>query len=440
MNGNTISGTVALIANQNNLTSSVILSNNSQNGNFTLALSSSAAVVQNNIINDNNFTLTNQYYTASLGRGQIGVARNTIGGTSNTILVTGISDASVSTQPQFNNNTMGGQSNIIFSNSTGAGSNQAAIANIIFGNTLIVTGSSSTGTTSTYGSAFFGRFNANDGIRNKTSNVVLAVGTGTNATTGRKTGFLIDTNSNTFVEGTLNVSGSTILTGSIISVDNSGNSTNTIIGLNALGMGSPGAFPLAVGCTINVAIGNGAMRFASGSQQNVAIGNGTLQYTTGSKNTAIGGAALTNNTTGQENLAIGLNALTSNTDGSSNIAIGNNAGFRNSGSNNTFIGESAGYNILGSSNVIIGKYQGSIGESYDNNIIIADGSNNIRVQYDGDWQFKDTVAITGSLSVSNILTLASLNPLPSAVNGSMAVSGSDLYFASGSSWFKVTLT
>jgi hypothetical protein len=47
-----------------------------------------------------------------------------------------------------------------------------------------------------------------------TAETVFAVGTGT-AEANRKTGFLIDSGSNTFVEGTLNVSGSSSFTGSM---------------------------------------------------------------------------------------------------------------------------------------------------------------------------------------------------------------------------------
>jgi hypothetical protein len=444
--GNLIQGNLNVVAQNDNLTSSVNFSNNSMAGTVTLNLSSSAAVIQNNIINDSNFTLTNQYYTASLGRGQITVSRNTIGGQNNTILVTGIGDAGVSTQPQFNNNTIGGQNNTIFSNSTGAGSNQAAIANIIFGNTLIVTGSSS-GTTSTYGSAFFGRFNADDGIRNKTSDVIFSVGTGTNSTTGRKTGFLIDTGSNSFFEGAVSISGSLLvngagvstvgfattgsnsfngnqtitgsltMSGSMIFVDRSGNDTNVYLGLNALGLGLAGASPLALGNTNSIAIGAGAMRFASGSNQNVAIGYDTLQFASGVENVAIASNTLTENTTGGQNVAIGIGALNKNTTGirnvaigggalfnniagaESNVAIGRNAGNGTSGSFNTFIGDNAGQNVSGSRNVILGRYQGSSGETFSNNIIIADGNGTIEARFDGDWQFYDNVNVTGSINV-----------------------------------------
>jgi hypothetical protein len=426
ISSNSIQGGVTIVANQTALTGSItIFANNSVNGNPVLYLSSSAANLQNNIINDTNFTLTNQYYTASLGRGQITVSRNTIGGISNTILVTGIADAGISTQPQFNNNTMGGQSNIIFSNSTGAGSNQSIASTIIFGNTLIVSASSNTNTTSTLGSAFLGRFNANDGRRNSTAGTIFSVGTG-QGTGQRKTGFLIDSGSNTIIEGSLTVSGSTSLTGSItlsgsiITIDRSGNNTNTAVGLNALGMNQAGSQPLAIGNTISVAIGPGAMRYASGSNQNVAIGNNALLITSGSKNFAMGSEALSANTLGSSNIAIGTSALQNNTTGDSSTAIGDSSAQFASGSQNTFIGQYSGYNVTGSNNVIIGSYRGVAGEKISNNIILSDGQQNIKAQYSGSaWSFQDNiklnkgtnkttdiVSVNGSATVNNSLVTA----------------------------------
>jgi hypothetical protein len=91
-------------------------------------------------------------------------------------------------------------------------------ATAIIGHGLNVTGSSvltpgAPARSNTYGSAFFGRNNAEDGNRARTAETVFAIGTGT--TTTPKTGFLIDSGSNTFVEGSLNVSGSTTLSGSL---------------------------------------------------------------------------------------------------------------------------------------------------------------------------------------------------------------------------------
>jgi len=70
-------------------------------------------------------------------------------------------------------------------------------------------------TAADWGSVFAGRWNSIDGTKDMTAETVFAVGTGT-STSNRKTGFLIDSGSNTFVEGTLNVSGSSSFTGSFV--------------------------------------------------------------------------------------------------------------------------------------------------------------------------------------------------------------------------------
>jgi len=101
------------------------------------------------------------------------------------------------------------------------GDNTSMVAVNIMGNALIVSASSTSPTAipvvttdGTYGSVFAGRFNAVDGNKAKTAETVFAVGTGTSYS-ARKTGFLIDSGSNTYVEGTLNVSGSTAVTGAV---------------------------------------------------------------------------------------------------------------------------------------------------------------------------------------------------------------------------------
>jgi hypothetical protein len=405
---NNIPGTVNLVAHQNALTSSVNISTNYINGNVSLNLNSSSVAFVGNIINDNGFTLTNNYYTSSIGQGSSSTNRNLIIGSSNSYTITGIGDAGVAATatPGAQNNIIGGSSNTLFANATSGSVSTQFYNNIIYGNTLIVSASSNNSTTN--GGAFFGRYNSNDGRRNSTAGTIFAVGTGTGAgASQRKTGFLIDSGSNTFIEGTLNVSGSTILTGSIISVDNSGNATNTIIGLNALGMGNAGAQPLAIGNTIAVAIGNGAMRFASGSNQNVAIGNNALLITSGSKNFAMGSEALSSNTLGSSNVAIGTSALTKNTTGVSSVAIGDSAGFNTIGSQNTFIGQYSGYNISGSNNTVIGSYQGTAGTLLTNNIILADGQGNVKAQYSGSaWAFQDGINLNrGSNKTSDIVSV-----------------------------------
>jgi hypothetical protein len=91
----------------------------------------------------------------------------------------------------------------------------------VIGNSLIITGSTLTSTfagadtaNTGQGSLFAGRFNDISGTKDLTGETVFAIGTGT-SNTNRKTGFLIDSGSNTFVEGSLNVSGSSSFTGSM---------------------------------------------------------------------------------------------------------------------------------------------------------------------------------------------------------------------------------
>jgi uncharacterized coiled-coil protein SlyX len=221
------------------------------------------------------------------------------------------------------------------------------------------------------------------------------------------TGSLLVNGNSSFI-GNQRITGSLTMSGSILFVDRSGYDQNVYLGLNALGMGDAGAQPLALGNSISVAIGIGAMRFASGSNQNVAIGNNALLITTGSKNFAMGSEALSSNTTGQANVGIGTSALTKNTTGESNTAIGDSAGFNVSGSNNTFIGANSGYNISGSNNTILGRYQGSAGELLTNNIILADGEGQIKAQYSGSaWSFQGGIKLNvGGDKPANTVTLS----------------------------------
>ncbi len=105
--------------------------------------------------------------------------------------------------------------------SIGDGDNSNIVDTAIIGNSLVVSGSSTVVNSNanytpdnTHGSAFFGRFNSIDGNKAKTAETIFAVGTGTES--NRKTGFLIDSGSNVHVDGSLNVTGNTIINGSLI--------------------------------------------------------------------------------------------------------------------------------------------------------------------------------------------------------------------------------
>jgi hypothetical protein len=223
MTGNSIAGTLSIIANQTALTgSTTTINNNNINGTVTLNLSSSALTFTGNTINDTGFTLTNQFSSSSVGLGLPTANANTIAGANNSFLMTGSQlTSSLNFGMSFNQNFVFGNANTLFSNASNArvsGSNNytATVATGLLGQRLIVSASSNTNDASSFGSVFVGRNNANDGIRNKTSDIVFAVGTGVSSSADtRKTGFLIDSGSNSYFEGTLNVSGSTTMTGSL---------------------------------------------------------------------------------------------------------------------------------------------------------------------------------------------------------------------------------
>ncbi|AZA76524.1 hypothetical protein EG347_02780 [Chryseobacterium sp. G0186] len=190
------------------------------------------------------------------------------------------------------------------------------------------------------------------------------------------------------------------------------NTTNTIFGVNSLTANTVGLNNTAVGT------------------------NNLISNTTGSMNTAIGSEVLSSNKTGIQNTGYGYRALYSNLDGNNNVAngyfslfsakstIGNvdigasslrelisgddNIGIGGDalrmtpgGRGNTAIGGSAGYNlntvnnyntfigfraaaglVSGKSNTIIGANISGLPASLSNNIIIADGDGNRRINID----------------------------------------------------------
>ena len=420
-------------------------------------------------------TITNNSFSGSAGGGQLNANRNLIQGQGHTISVTGSTETATGVTANFSDNTILGKNNTIFSNQTGAGSYRDLNGIVIGGQNLIVSASNSF-TLTEGGGAHFGRYNVNDGIRNKTGEMVFSVGTGTSTT--RKTGFLIDSGSNTFVEGTLNVSGSsqftgsvtitgsvtvngssiltsnvtgsfattgsnsfngnqringnTTITGSFIQsgsvsiqgettfVNKNGNNTSVILGQFAMS-------DITGSVEKSVAIGQGAMRYASGSSlDSIAIGFNTLPVTTGVNNFALGSQALAENTSGGQNTAIGTGALNKNTIGIKNTAIGDGSGFSNvSGSNNTYIGPSAGNNIFGGNNLLLGGYQG-VGEVVNNNIILSTGGGSIKAQYNETaWLMEAPVNFTtGSNQQAGTAVLDGGNPGTVTVSNSLVTANS----------------
>jgi hypothetical protein len=54
--------------------------------------------------------------------------------------------------------------------------------------------------------------------------------------------------------------------------------------------------------------------------------------------------------------------------------------------------------------------------------------------YSGNASISGSLNVTGSVNISSVMKLANQNPLPTGTTGSLAVSGSGLYFHNGTSW------
>ena len=212
-------GTINSVANVNNLSSSVVINGNVGFGGTINLNNFSSSINYSSNINNGTFTLNNRF-TPIAGTNQAALnartAVNTIYGTGHVVNIDG-TNVSTTIGKGFSYNILAGT---FLTASVPDGDASAVNATAIIGNGLIVTGSTlpssfAAGDTanSGQGSTFVGRFNDVNGTKDMTAETVFAVGTGTGYGS-RKTGFLIDSGSNTFVEGSLNVSGSTSLTGS----------------------------------------------------------------------------------------------------------------------------------------------------------------------------------------------------------------------------------
>jgi hypothetical protein len=201
---------------------------------------------------------------------------------------------------------------------------------------------------------------------------------------------------------------------------------NTAMGLQALRSNTTGSYNTANGYTAlysnttgnsNTAIGREALYSNTTGNNNTATGIQVLRNnTTGINNTATGVNALFTNTTGANNTTIGGNGLYSNTTGNENTSIGRNSLQNNTtGTSNTAIGYNAGLGITtGNYNTIIGANVTGLASSLSNNIIIADGLGNRRINIDDSGNVaigktapfnalldvNGNVSITGSLNIS----------------------------------------
>ena len=184
---------------------------NSNYGSMNLIASASAI---NSLGNTSpaSLAVVNRSYSGSLGSGSLSYNNNAVFGTGNNYTVSG-SYGGTAAGASMASNGIFGITNTIFTNVEGRGNYTNFNSNVVGGQNLILTGSNNS-LLSEQGGGYFGRWNANDGIRNGTGENIFLVGTGVSGS--RKTGFLIDSGSNSYFEGSLNVSGSTSMTGSLL--------------------------------------------------------------------------------------------------------------------------------------------------------------------------------------------------------------------------------
>jgi hypothetical protein len=149
-------------------------------------------------------------------------------------------------------------------------------------------------------------------------------------------------------------------------------------------------FGVSAGLANTTGINNTFLGTASGAtnttgEKNTGLGvQSLLSNISGNNNTAIGVNTLRSNTSGSRNLAIGYDALYGNTTGTDNIAIGLSAGSSiTSGIKNIILGSPSATSptnlTQGSYNTIIGSDITGISPTLSNNIILADGQGNRRI-------------------------------------------------------------
>lgn len=197
-----------------------VITNNNINGVITVNQRYSGSyTIQNNTIGGTGQIISTDLdlsaVTTNANRVTV-LANDLIYGINQNIYFSG-SQGAVATPRHFSNNVMGGLNNS--ASLAGDGTSKNIFGTAIIGQGLFVSGGAilaGAGQFEAGGSAFFGRWNSQDGTKSTTGYTVFAIGTGVSGSAGitRKTGFLIDSGSNTFIEGTLNVSGSTTITGS----------------------------------------------------------------------------------------------------------------------------------------------------------------------------------------------------------------------------------
>jgi hypothetical protein len=179
---------------------------------LNLNLQSSSVQYQSNIQNGG-VTLNNSFLPISgtiVAALSPRITLNTVYGHQHVINMSGSNTATNQSKTYYANILAG---MFLSSSMTSNSDNNHILATGLLGNALVVTGSSTSANVitafspnDTQGTVIVGRFNDGTGTKASTAETVFAVGTGTSTT--RKTGFLIDSGSNSVVDGSLTITGS----------------------------------------------------------------------------------------------------------------------------------------------------------------------------------------------------------------------------------------
>ncbi len=167
----------------------------------------------------------------------------------------------------------------------------------------------------------------------------------------------LDISGNTVMSGTLNIGtigGTTSVTN--LGVDASGNIVSGTTGASEIGELSDAIY---LSTNENLGLGDGALVSVTtsvGDQRNVAVGNDAGNKWSGGYSVFIGSKAGDNAVTGNYNVAIGADALGNAASCNTSIAIGSSALLSSTGVGNIGIGNSAGSSITsGGRNIFIGR-------------------------------------------------------------------------------------
>jgi hypothetical protein len=196
-------------------------------------------------------------------------------------------------------------------------------------------------------------------------------------------------------------------------------------------------FGVSAGLANTTGINNTFLGTASGAtntagEKNTGLGvQSLLSNISGNNNTALGINTLRTNTTGSRNLAIGYDALYGNTTGTDNIAIGLSAGSSiTSGIKNIILGSPSATSptnlTQGSYNTIIGSDITGISPTLSNNIILADGQGNRRIN----------VNEFGNVGIGTITPISKLHVAGDAtIKGALYLEYSNLVqYPAGQNW------